>query len=170
MSRAITRYPLWRERFGLEYLRKLAEEGMPDEEIAARCGLELSLFRRWKKRIPEFAEALQLGKAESDFNVVKALYNKATGFNVGLKKTYKLKRVEYDPDTGKKLREFEELATGLDETFVPGDLNAEKFWLKSRQPDRWSEQAEKIESEEVTECGVVEIPPADALGDGIGEE
>ena len=170
MARPIIKYPLWRERFGLEYLRKLAEEGLPDEEIAARCGLELSLFRRWKKRISEFGEALQLGRAESDFHVVKALYNKATGFNVGLRKTYKLKRVEYDPDTGKKLREFEELATGLDETFVPGDLNAEKFWLKNRQPDRWCEQGERVEAEETTECGVVEIPQADTLGEGVGEE
>ena len=105
-----------------------------------------------------------------NFTHIKALYKKATGFNVGLKKTYKLKRVEYDPDTGKKLREFEELATGVDETYVPGDLNAEKFWLKSRQPDLWSEQAVAAEAEEAGECGVVEIPRADMLGDKNGEE
>lgn len=170
MRKSCDEYKLWLERFGLESVRKLAEEGFSDEEIAARSGLELSVYREWIKKNPDFAEAVDLGKSNSDFYVIKALYKKATGFNVGLKKTYKLKRVEYDPETGKKLREFEELATGVDETYVPGDLNAEKFWLKSRQPDRWSEQAERAESEESGQFGVVEIPNADSIGEQGDEE
>ena len=129
---------------------------MPDEEIAARCGLELSLFRRWKKRIPEFAEALQLGKAESDFNVVKALYNKATGFNVGLKKTYKLKRVEYDPDTGKKAAEREDLKDGFEEVHIPADVRVCAYYLNNRDPGRWQEHPKEENPEAV---GMVEFPP-----------
>ena len=160
------KYELWRERYGFEYLRRLAEEGEGDEELAARCGLELSVFRMWKKKHPEFAEAISFGRSESDYSVIKALHKKATGFNVGLKKTYKLKRVEFDPDTGKKVREYEELATGIDETYVPADLNAEKFWLKNRQSEHWSEQSEKVSSEEAEgETGILEIPVADMLDD-----
>ena len=161
-----TKYELWRERYGFEYLRRLAEEGRVDEEIATLCGLELSVFRSWKKKYPEFAEAISFGRSESDYSIIKALYKKATGFNVGLKKTYKLKRIEFDPDTGKKVREYEELATGIDETYVPADLNAEKFWLKNRQSERWSEQSEKVSIEDSeNETGILEIPLADMLDD-----
>ena len=157
------KYELWIERHGLEYVRHLAEVCENDEELALRCGINLSLFRKWKKEYPELAEAINLGKAESDYAVIKALHKKATGFNVGIKKNYKLKRIDFDPDTGKKIREYEELATGIEETFVPADLNAEKFWLKNRQSDRWLESAERTNFEEENEGGIIEMPTADKI-------
>mgnify|MGYP002520258083 CR=1 FL=1 len=114
---------------------------------------------------PEFAEALALGRSGADYEIIRALYKKATGYNVAVNKTYKLKRVDYDPDTGKKLREYEELATGVDETYVPGDLRAETFWLKNRQSDRWSDRPEKEDGDGDSEGGIVVIPEADMLGD-----
>ena len=157
-------YELWLEKCGLEQVRRLAEEGMPLESIASAIGIKTATFRLWLKRYPDLAAAYALGSAESDYGVISALYKKAVGHSVPLKKTYKLKHVEYDPDTGKKLREFEELATGIDETFVPADLNAEKFWLKSRQPDRWGELVDKDCGED-GEGGIVEIPAADSIDD-----
>ena len=164
-------YELWRERYGLEQVRRLAEDGLSEEAIASALGLELTTMRLWLKKYPDFAAAIRLGSAESDYVVINALYKKATGHSVPLKKTYKLKHVEYDPDTGKKLREFEELATGIDETFVPADLNAEKFWLKSRQPERWGELLSEKDGagDGESEGGVVEIPMADKLDDGADE-
>ena len=157
------KYELWLERYGLEYARRIAEICESEEEIASRLGIGLVFFRKWKKKHPEFAEAISLGLAESDFAVIKALHKKATGFNVGLKKSYKLKRIDFDPDTGKKIREYEELATGIEETYVPVDLSAEKFWLKNRQSDRWLENGERIDGEGEGVGGVVEIPSAAIL-------
>ena len=160
---ARSKYELWLENSGLETVRRLAAEGLPDEEIAIRASIGLSLFRRWKKRYPEFVEALALGRAGADYEVVKALYKKATGYNVALSKTYKLKRVDYDPDTGKKIREYEELATGVEESHVPADLRAETFWLKNRQSDTWSERGEKTAEESEGAFGVIELPTADRI-------
>lgn len=159
----MSKYDKWRESFGLEYIRRLAEDGLTDEEIAVRSAIELSLFRRWKKKYPEFAAAIELGRSGSDYAVVEALYKKAVGYNVSLNKTYKLKRVDYDPGTGKKLREYEELATGVDENYIPGDLRAETFWLKNRQPERWGEKPDKYLSDEGESGGVVELPEADMI-------
>jgi hypothetical protein len=164
---AKSKYQLWLENSGLETVRALAAQGLPDEEIAIRASIGLSLFRRWVKQYPEFAEALSLGRAGADYEVVKALYKKATGYNISLNKTFKLKRVDYDPDTGKKIREYEELATGVEETHVPADLRAETFWLKNRQPDAWSERGEKPMEEGEGVSGVIEIPAADSID---GEE
>ncbi len=162
MSRAD--YKHWCDRHGPEAVRRLAREGLCEEEMALRLGLTVQLFRRWRKRYPELQEAMTLGREGADFAVVRALYKKATGYNVALSKTYKLKKVDYDPDTGKKLREYEELATGLDETHVPADLRAETFWLKNRRPEEWSERPEKQSEEESEEGGLLEIPSADLLG------
>lgn len=163
---ATNRYFLWLERFGLEELRRLAEDGYSEEEIAARCGLKPSVFNVWKKKFPEFAEAIMLGRKESDLGVVKSLYKRAMGYNVALKKTYKLKRVDFDPDTGKKIREYEELATGIDESHVPADLKAETFWLKNRQGERWCEgDYRDCGEDEDGMGGVVEMPPADRIDD-----
>lgn len=160
-------YGEWLDEFGLERLRSLAEEGLSENEIAERVQLNPKLLRKWKRIYPELAEALALGGADSDYHVINALYKKATGFNVGLKKTYKLKRVEFDPETGKKIREYEELATGVDETFVPADLSAEKYWLESRQGERWGVKCSVGEMrEENEEGGVLLIPVADRI-DGI---
>ena len=98
--------------------------------------------------------------------MVEALYKKAVGYNVSVAKTYKLKHVDYDPDTGKKIREYEELATGIDEDYIPGDLKAEAFWLKNRQPERWSERPSRLQSDGDGEGGgVVVIPRADSIDD-----
>lgn len=157
-------YSKWKECFGLESIRRLAEDGYSDEEIGLRSGIGVSLLRRWKKQHPEFAAAIELGRSSADYAVVEALYKKAVGYNVALSKTYKLKRVDYDPETGKKLREYEELATGIDESFVPGDLKAETFWLKNRQPERWSDKPDRsIYDSEEDSVGIVEIPEADTI-------
>ena len=100
------KYELWLERYGLEYARRIAEICESEEEIAARLGIGLVFYRKWKRKHPEFAEAISLGMAESDYAVIRALHKKATGFNVGLKKSYKLKRIDFDPDTGKKYLYF----------------------------------------------------------------
>ncbi len=158
------KYLKWKEASGLESIRRLAEEGLSDEEIGVRSGIGVTLFRRWKKKIPEFAAAVELGRSGADYAVVEALYKKAVGYNVSLSKTYKLKRVDYDPTTGKKLREYEELATGIDENYFPGDLKAETFWLRSRQPERWSEKPVHSQSDGEGEgFGVVELPEADTI-------
>ncbi|MBR3687239.1 MAG: helix-turn-helix domain-containing protein [Clostridia bacterium] len=156
-----TKYERWLQSFGLERVRRLAEEGLSDEEIAIASGIEISTFRLWKRMHPDFAEALGLGRENADYDIVRALYKKATGYNVAVDKTYKLKRVEFDPETGKKIREYEELATGVDTAHVPADLRAEIFWLKNRQPERWSDRLERETDGEGG--GVIEMPEADSI-------
>ncbi len=163
------KYEEWLEAFGLEYLRCLSEAGFSEDEIAQRMGLEPEILYKWKRKHREFAEALALGRPDSDFHVINALYRKATGFNVELKKTYKLKKIDFDPDTGKKIREYEELATGVDETFIPADLSAEKYWLESRQGEKWSRSSRNSDATDGGGGGVVIIPEADSI-DGVDEE
>ena len=77
--------------------------------------------------------------ATQNRRVERALVKRACGYKVSLRKTFKLKRVEYDPDTGKKVAEVETLVPGTDEVHVPADLRASAYWLNNRDPLHWKE-------------------------------
>lgn len=155
-----SKFESWCREYGLEFVRKLIEDGATFEEIALRSGITEHDFKVWSHRHKKLRDAIELGRREADFSVVEAVYKRATGYNVSTKKTHKLKHIDFDPVTGKKIREYEELATADDEDYIPPDLRASIFWLKNRQPERWSEKGIGIE---ISEGGIVEIPTADSI-------
>ena len=164
-----TRLDTFMEECGAEYLRRMAEEGYSDSEIAADIGVSPSTFKKWKSKRRDIEDALRLGRYGADYAVIDALYKKACGYSVTVNKTYKLKRVDYDPDTGKKVREYEELCVGADENYIPADVRATSFWLKNRQPSRWSDKPDTVSGEAASQ---VETPEAykideDREDDGI---
>lgn len=89
--------------------------------------------------------------------IEKAVLRRAEGYRIPLKKTYKLKRVNYDPETGKKVSEEEVLETGVEEVHVPGDLRAGAYFLNNRAPDRWREHP--VETEDTQTVGGIVVLP-----------
>ena len=162
-----TKLDTFMEECGAEYLRRMAEDGYSDSEIAADIGISLSTFKKWKSKRGEIGEALKLGRYGADYAVIDALYKKACGYSVTVNKTYKLKRVDYDPDTGKKVREYEELCVGADENYIPADVRATSFWLKNRQGARWSDKPDAATSESPLQ---VETPDACKIDEDVENE
>ncbi len=146
----------WLKPESLSLLRGMSCVGKDEGEIAACMGVTLSTLQRWKKRYPEIAAALAYDKSGADFAVMEALHRKAVGYTTPVKKTYKLKRTEFDPESGKKLLEYEELQTGIDEAHVPADTRAEIFWLQNRCGGEWGQGKQESEAES---GGVIELPP-----------
>ncbi len=89
--------------------------------------------------------------------VEDAICRRAEGYQVELRKTLKVKRVDYDPDTGKKTCEREELLPGVEEIHVPGDVRAAAYFLNNRDPERWCEHPNTSEDDGEL-AGIVEIP------------
>ncbi len=87
--------------------------------------------------------------------VEDALFRRARGYVKRLKKSVKVKRVEYDPETGKKLCEREELETGIEEEHIPADLRVCAYYLNNRDPERWREHPESAAE---SLGGVVDYP------------
>lgn len=106
--------------------------------------------------------------------VEDALFRRACGYKVKLKKTFKLKRVDYDPDTGKKLTEREVLEAGFEEVHIPADVRVCAYYLNNRDPARWREHP--ASEGELPLGGAVDFPPMEELsppddeGDGTGGE
>lgn len=93
--------------------------------------------------------------------VEDALYRRACGYKVKLKKSYKVKTVEYDRDTGKKLEEREDLKEGFEEVHIPADVRVCAYYLNNRSPARWREHP--AEAEESLLGGVVDYPEMETL-------
>ncbi len=99
--------------------------------------------------------------------VEEALFRRACGYKVTVKKTYKVKRIEYDETTGKKLSEREELECGIEEEHVPADVRVCAYYLNNRDPARWREHPADASDGEPD--GVVEYPPMEKTTDAAAD-
>ena len=102
--------------------------------------------------------------------VEDALYRRACGYKVRIKKSFKVKSVDYDRDTGKKVSEREDLKEGFEEVHIPADIRVCAYYLNNRDPARWREHPAAGEE---AFGGTVDYPPMEALTpprDGEGDE
>lgn len=136
------KYEKWLTDDGLLLLEGWARDGLTDEQIAKNMDISRSTLNEWRKKYSDISDTLKKSKEIVDLEVENALLKKAKGYNVDLKKTFKVKTIDYDPSTGKKLKEHEELITGYDEVHIPADTTAQIFWLKNRRPDKYRDKPE----------------------------
>ncbi len=101
--------------------------------------------RTTKATLPDVPLTVEQQRAEDMArcrSVEDALFRRACGYEIPLRKTYKVKCTEYDSVTGKKLSEREELQTGIEEEHVPADVRVGAYYLNNRAPARWREHPE----------------------------
>ena len=136
------RYDQWLTEEGLLKITGWARDGLIDKQIAHNMGVSYSSLREWKTRFPEIAEALRKGKEVVDREVENALYKSAIGYTQKIRKPVKVRLVDYDPKTGKKIREAETWQAVEEEIYIPPQVTAQIFWLKNRKPNEWREKAD----------------------------
>lgn len=116
-----------KSKYDPETFPKLVEmyafEGMLEKDIAKKLGVSHESFNQYKKKFPEFLEALTRGKAPVDFEVDMALLKRAKGFE----HTYKSQRVTKDG----QVIEYEITQ------YYPPDTQAIQFWNTNRRNDKW---------------------------------
>jgi hypothetical protein len=132
------KYQEWLEPDGLLKLEGWARDGLTDEQIAKNMGIVTKTLYEWKNKYSAISEALKRGKEVIDIEVENALLNKAMGFKVMVKKSYKVKDVEYD--NGRKVKESERIEMVDEEQYIPPDTTAQIFWLKNRKPAEWRDK------------------------------
>jgi transposase-like protein len=111
----------WDEK--LEVIEGWARDGLTDEQIAEKMGISHDTFYKYKKRYPEFSEALKKGKQVVDREVENKLLKRALGY-------------EYE-EVKKELVDGEMRVTEIKTKEVKPDTTAQIFWLKNRKPDTW---------------------------------
>lgn len=134
------KYQEWLTPEGLLRIEGWARDGLTEEQIAHNMGIAYSTLKNWKDDHLAILAALKKGKEVVDREVENALFERALGGTHQVRKTFKVKSTFYDSQ-GRKC-EREELKTGIDEVYVPGDTTAQIFWLKNRKPEQWRDKQE----------------------------
>lgn len=74
---------IWMTDDNLIRVRGWARDGLTDEQIAGKMGIGVRTLYEWKKRFPQFSQALKSGKEVVDYAVENALLKKALAGDVG---------------------------------------------------------------------------------------
>ena len=137
-------------------------KGYTDKDLAKHFKISERTLYVWKNRHLEFSEAIKKGKDEFDSRVVEqSLLKRAVGY------TYDEITQEPDKETGKLV------TVKVVSKQVAGDVLAMIFWLKNRNPQRWSDKKEidhRIEgiTEPLTEEELLSrVKKAKAAGTGV---
>jgi DNA-binding XRE family transcriptional regulator len=109
----------------LEDVVKYARIGLTDDQMAAIVGVTRSTFYKWKNDFPEFSDALIENKKIVDAKVVRALFERATGYE------------HEDTHISNYQGEITETKTIK---HYPPDPTSMIFWLKNRDKDNWREK------------------------------
>lgn len=94
-------------------------------------GVDPRTFRRWRKKYPEFDEAMATGVEVANVSVSQALFRKAIGYDYE-EKTYEL--VEGEMRLTKRVTKH-----------VQPDVKAIMHWLYNRDPRNWRALQEPLE-------------------------
>lgn len=106
---------------------KLSLLGHTDDELAEFFEVHRDTIYEWKNTHEEFSDSIKKGKQIADAEVVRSLYERATGY-------------EHE-DVDIKMFEGEIIKTKLIKHYPP-DATAMIFWLKNRQPKKWRDKQE----------------------------
>jgi len=111
--------------------------GATDVQISQTLGCGTNTIDKWKHTHTEFKEALDCGKIQADGKVSHSLYLAAVGYSHPDQVVLSNKRKEYDPVTGKVLREWTEPLVVDTVKSYPPNVTAAIKWLQARQPEIW---------------------------------
>ena len=119
----------YNEKFHPMLARILANEGKTQNEIRVELGIAESTLYLWKKKFPDFSEALKRGADVSNTRVATSLYERANGFEWEEEQAVKVK-------CGK---DKEKVVVVKVRRKAPPDTGAAKLWLCNRDRENWSD-------------------------------
>ena len=149
------KYQRWLEPDGLLLLEGWARDGLTDEQLAEKMGINPATLYDWKNKHPEISEALKKGKEIVDIQVENALLKRALGYE------YMEERAEISEKDGRKVIQTVKQV-------IP-DTAAQIFWLKNRRPDRWRDKPQEKAEAAGEGGGVVLLPAVAELRESEGD-
>ena len=119
---------------------KLALLGLEIKEMADVLGIKKETLQKWMGKYPELNNSYEAGKIQASANVASALYQKAIGFSHPEQKVFMNKIKEYDPETGKVVREYSEpMIVDVVKHYPPDFASMNKF-LTIKEPEKWNDK------------------------------
>ncbi len=132
-----------------EQVKKIAELGATDQEVADFFEIDVRTVYRWKHDYPEFCQALKVGKEVADERVERSLYQKAIG--------YEQDEVKIFMPGGAAVPVYAPFRAK-----IAPDTTAAIFWLKNRRSQEWRDKQEVEQSGNVTYTIATGVPRDDS--------
>jgi len=129
----------------LPKVKKLANAGLTDEQLAAALDVCTATIYNWKRDHPEFLEALTISKAASNGKVRRSLFERACGY--------------YHPEVHISSYEGDITETEIVKHYPP-DTAACAIWLKNRGSNDPETGGQEIwrDKQEITHLGLPTPP------------
>jgi hypothetical protein len=99
-----------------------------DTDLAKILEISERTLNYWKKKHPEFLQALERGKEGADIKVARSVYEAAVGYEHPEDKIFLGPKGK--PVIVKTTKHY------------PPDIGAAKMWLGNRQPEKWKDRQE----------------------------
>lgn len=112
----------------IQKIPELIKLGCSDRKMAELFGVSQQTLLNWKANNSEFLVTYNLEKLKADNNVEASLYQRAIGQVVRETRTTESNRGD---------------STVVIERELPGDVEAQKFWLVNRRSDQWQYSQEQ---------------------------
>lgn len=93
------KYQRWLDPDGLLLLEGWARDGLTDEQLAGKMGINPATLYDWKNKYPKISEALKKGKEVVDIQVENALLKRALGYDYQEQESKSLIRWDEDHQT-----------------------------------------------------------------------
>jgi hypothetical protein len=141
----IDRKPGSPSRWKSDYTRQifwLALAGMTEVEMANIIGISDRAFAVWKKNHPDFLAALQAGREEAVGVAAHSLFRSGVGFEHDAEKLIPNRIKEYDPHTGKVIKEYTEIMRVPYVKKYPPNVTALTKFLAAHKPEVWGDRSE----------------------------
>lgn len=139
MTTAKPRYDEWTTPEGLILLKGWKRDGLTDKQIAHNIGINVATLYRWKDTNSEICNALKKGREVADYEVVNALFKRATGYEYN-KKIAEIEYAYKTDEQGNRTRVEIGRTERITVEQVAPDTGAAIYWTKNRMADRWRDK------------------------------
>lgn len=110
-------------------IEQMLQNGQTEKTIARTIGIAYSTWNKYKAEVEEFSELILKSREKPVQNLIDSMYQSGLGFSKTIKRMQKCKTVLYNPETGKKLKEFEEMVPYEEEIYIPPNFQAARFLI-----------------------------------------
>lgn len=110
-------------------IEQLLQDGLTEKEVAKSIGIAYSTWNKYKAENEEFTELIIKSREKPVQKLINSMYISGLGFSKTIKRACKVKRTIYNPENGKKVKEFEEVVPYEEEIYVPPNFQAARFLI-----------------------------------------
>ena len=110
-------------------IEQLLQKGFTEKNIAKSIGIAYSTWNKYKAEEKEFTELIIKSRMQPVQELIDSMYQSGLGFTRTIKRMQKCKRTIYNPMTGKKEEEYEEMVPYEEEIYIPPNFQSAKFLI-----------------------------------------